>query len=230
MKARVIVIGGSDQGRQAIDIIEEGGGAEVVGVLDRRGARVDQVVGYPVLGSDDELAATAASTRATAFVAAIGDNFARHRVLKREMARCPDLEPLRVTHPSAIVARDAVVGPGSILMAGVVVSNGCQVGTGALLATRSSLDHDSVVGDCSSLAPGATTGGGVRIGDRSAIGLGANVIHRVTVGSDTVVGAGALVLSDVPDGVVAYGAPALVARNRAVDEPYLDVPPAMESS
>jgi sugar O-acyltransferase (sialic acid O-acetyltransferase NeuD family) len=229
MTARVIVIGASDQGRQAIDIIEEGGSAEVVGVLDRRGG-VDQVVGYPVLGSDDELAPTAASTGATAFVAAIGDNFARHRVLTREMASCPDLEPLRVIHPSAIVARDAVVGPGSILMAGVVVSNGCRVGTGALLGTRSSLDHDSVVGSCSSLAPGVTTGGGVRIGDRSAIGLGANVIHRVTVGSDTVVGAGALVLSDVPDGVVAYGAPALVARNRAVDEPYLDVPPAMESS
>jgi sugar O-acyltransferase (sialic acid O-acetyltransferase NeuD family) len=230
MTRRVIVIGGSDQGRQAIDIIEQLGDAEVMGVLDRSKHAPDEVAGYPVLGSDEVLAATAASTHATAFVAAIGDNFARHRVLTREMARCSDLEPLRVIHPAAIVARDAVVGPGSIIMAGVVVSNGCRVGTGTLLATRSSLDHDSVLGDCSSFAPGVTTGGAVHIGDRTAIGLGANVTHRVTVGRDTVVGAGALVLSDVPDGVVAYGAPARVARSRAVDEPYLDVPPARESS
>jgi sugar O-acyltransferase (sialic acid O-acetyltransferase NeuD family) len=229
MTWRVIVIGGSDQGRQAIDIIEEGGGAELVGVLDGRDDGPDEVAGYPVLGSDEALAAIAASTDATAFVVAIGDNFARHRVLTREMASCPELEPLRVIHPTAIVARGAVVGLGSIVMAGVVVGNGCRVGTGALLGTRSSLDHDSVLGHCSSLAPGVTTGGGVRIGDRTAIGLGANVIHRVTVGSDTVVGAGALVLSDVPDGVVAHGAPARVARDRAIDEPYLDVPPAMES-
>jgi sugar O-acyltransferase (sialic acid O-acetyltransferase NeuD family) len=222
MKARVIVIGGSDQGRQAIDIIEEGGGAEVIGVLDRRGARVDQVVGYPVLGSDDELAATAASTRATAFVAAIGDNFARHRMLTREMARCPDLEPLRVIHPSAIIARDAVVGPGSIVMAGVVVGNGSRIGAGALLGTRSSLDHDCALGDFSSLAPGATAGGHVHLGQRTALGLGANVIHNVTIGADTVVGAGALVLDHLADRVVAYGVPARVARNREIDEPYLD--------
>jgi sugar O-acyltransferase (sialic acid O-acetyltransferase NeuD family) len=229
MTQRVIIIGGSDQGRQAIAIIEEAGSAEVVAVLDRRNDGPDEVAGYPVLGSDEVLAATAASTHATAFVVSIGDNFTRHRVLTREMARRPDLEPLRVIHPSAIVARDATVGLGSIIMAGVVVSNGCRVGTGALLASRSSLDHDSVVGACSSLAPGVTTGGGVRIGDRTAIGLGANVIHHVTVGSDTVVGAGALVLSDVPDRVVAYGAPARVARSREVDEPYLDVQPASES-
>src|SRR5215211_2062198 len=145
MTPRVIVIGGSDQGRQAIDIIEGVGDAEVVGVLDRRRDATDLVAGYPVLGSDEALAAAAASTQATAFVTAIGDNFARHRVLTREMASCPQLEPLRVVHPSAIVARDAVIGPGSIIMAGVVVSNGSHVGTGALLGTRSSIDHDGVL-------------------------------------------------------------------------------------
>lgn len=221
MTPRIIVIGGSDQGRQAIDIIEEVGDAEVVGVLDRRHADTDLVAGYPVLGPDEALAATAASTQATAFVTAIGDNFARHRVLTREMANCPQLEPVRVVHPSAIVARDAVIGPGSIIMAGVVVSNGSHVGTGALLGTLSSLDHDCALGDFASLAPGATTGGGVRIGDRSAIGLGANLVHGVAIGSDTVVGAGALVLDGISERVVAYGVPARVARSREPGEPYL---------
>jgi sugar O-acyltransferase (sialic acid O-acetyltransferase NeuD family) len=230
MTDRVIVIGGSDQGRQAIDIIEEVGATEVVGVLDRRCDDTDQVAGYPVLGSDDALAGAAASTRATAFVVAIGENFARHRVLVREMARCPQLEPVRVIHPSAVVARDAAIGPGSIVMAGAIVSNGCRLGTGALLGTRSSLDHDCVLGDFASLAPGVTTGGGVNIGDRTAIGLGANVIHRVKIGSDSVVGAGALVVADLAERVVAYGVPAHVVRSRDPDEPYLDRSPRAEPS
>jgi sugar O-acyltransferase (sialic acid O-acetyltransferase NeuD family) len=221
MTRRVIVIGGSDQGRQVVDVIEEVGDAEVVGVLDRRAAAGDQVVGYPVLGSDEDLATTAASTGATAFVVAIGENFVRHGVLTREMARCPDLEPYRVVHPAAVVARDAVIGPGSIVLAGVVVSNGCRIGVGALLGTRASLDHDGVLGDFSSLAPGVTTGGCVEIGDRTAIGLGANVIHGVTIGADTVVGAGALVVDDLAERVVAYGVPADVARTRDPAEPYL---------
>jgi acetyltransferase-like isoleucine patch superfamily enzyme len=35
------------------------------------------------------------------------------------------------------------------------------------------------------------------------------------------VGAGAVVVDDVPDAVVAYGAPARVVRSRDPDEPYL---------
>jgi sugar O-acyltransferase (sialic acid O-acetyltransferase NeuD family) len=223
MTERVIVIGRSDQGRQAIDIIEEVGGTEIVGVLDRD-TTDGPVAGYPVLGSDEDLATAAESTGATAFVVAIGANSDRHRVLTREMARFPHLEPMRVVHPSAVVARDAIVGPGSILMAGTVVSNGCRLGTGALLCSRSSLDHDSSLGDCASLAPGATTGGRVLIGDCTAVGLGANVIHGVTIGSNTVVGSASLVLEDIPDGVVAYGTPARINRSREPDDPYLTGP------
>jgi sugar O-acyltransferase (sialic acid O-acetyltransferase NeuD family) len=221
MTQRVIVIGGSDQGRQAIDIIEQLDGMEIVGVLDRQPLEGELIAGHPVLGSDEDLSASAESSRATAFVVAIGDNFSRQRVLTREMAACPQLEPVRVVHPSAVVARTAEIGRGTIIMAGVVVSNACRIGAGALLGTRSSLDHDTVLGDYASLAPAATTGGGVRIGECTAIGLGANVIHGIAIGNNSVVGAGALVLEDVPDGVVAYGAPARVARSRDVDEPYL---------
>jgi sugar O-acyltransferase (sialic acid O-acetyltransferase NeuD family) len=221
MKARVIVIGGADQGRQTIDIIEAISDAEIAGVLDRDTPDGDVISGYEVLGTDEDLPRAAAARDATAFVVAIGDNFARHVVLMRERARCPQLEPLRVTHPSAIIARSAEIGPGSIIMAGAVVSNACRVGAGALLGTRSSIDHDCVLGDCVSLAPGATTGGGVRIGECTAIGLGANVIHGVEIGKHNVVGAGALVLDDIAGGVVAYGAPARVARKREPDEPYL---------
>jgi sugar O-acyltransferase (sialic acid O-acetyltransferase NeuD family) len=220
MTARVLVIGGSDQGRQTIDIIEESG-TQIVGVLDQRRHEDDSVAGYPLLGSDDDIATWAASTGATALVVAIGDNSTRQRVFTSATARCPDLEPLRVVHPSAVIARSADVGPGSIVMAGAVVSNGCNVGTGALLGTRASLDHDSTLGDFGSLAPGVTTGGGVRIGDRTALGLGANVIHRIRIGRNTVVGAGALVADDLPDCVVAYGVPARVARSRDPDDPYL---------
>jgi sugar O-acyltransferase (sialic acid O-acetyltransferase NeuD family) len=220
MSRRVIVIGRSDQGRQAIDIIEEAGGVEIVGVLDRDTGG-SSVAGYPLMGSDEELAAYAESERADAFLVAIGDNFSRHRVLARETARCPELEPLRVVHPSAAISRSADIGPASIIMAGAVVGNACCVGRGTLLGAQSSLDHDCILEDGASLAPGVTTGGRVRIGECTAVGVGVSVIHGVEIGSNSVVGAGALVVDNVPDRVVAYGAPARVVRSRNPDEPYL---------
>jgi sugar O-acyltransferase (sialic acid O-acetyltransferase NeuD family) len=219
--SRVVVIGGSDQGRQVIDAILARGFHTAVGVLDRALPRGELVAGVPVLGGDDDLAARAAEVDADVFVVAIGDNATRGAVLERAAAAAAHLEPATIVHPSAVIGHEATVGPGSILLAGCVVGNGTRVGRGALLGIRSSIDHDGVLGDHASLGPGATTGGTVRIGSTTAIGLGADVIHGVTIGADTVVGAGALVLQDLPDRVVAYGVPARVARSRQPGEPYL---------
>lgn len=222
MTPRVLLIGGSDQGRQTIDILEERGDIEIVGVLDDALPAGADVSGYPVLGGADDVARCATASRATAFVVALGDNLNRARETERVRTVCARLELLCAIHPRAVVARDAVIGPGCTLMAGAVVSNGSVLGTGVLMGTNSSLDHDGVLGDFASLAPGATTGGTVRIGDCTAIGLGANVIHQVTIGDHTVIGAGALVLDDVPDRVVAFGSPARVQRTRQEGDPYLE--------
>ena len=217
----VIVIGGSDQGRQVIDAIVARGDHTVVGVLDRDLPGATDVSGYPVIGRDNELGECAERVGAEGFVVAIGDNFARGVVLEREDAACAELTLITVAHPSAVIARDAVVGAGSILLAGSVVSNGSTVGRGVLLGTRASIDHDARVGDHASLGPGATTGGNVRIGRTTAVGLGACVIHGLTIGEHTVIGAGALVLEDLPDGVVAFGHPARVVRTRQAGDRYL---------
>ena len=217
----MIVIGGSDQGRQVLDAILARGFHTAVGVLDRALPRDALIAGVPVLGSDDDLAMCAAEVGADHFVVAIGDNGTRGTVLERAIAAVPGLEPATIVHPSAVIGHDATVSPGAILLAGCVVGNGSHVGRGALLGIHSSIDHDSMLGDHASLGPSATTGGAVRIGTTTAVGLGANIIHGVTIGADTVVGAGALVLSDLPECVVAYGVPARVARNRQPGEPYL---------
>lgn len=218
---QVIVVGGSDQGRQVIDAIEARGDHTVVGVLDRDLAGASEVVGYPVVGRDDELVACAPRLGAEGYVVAIGDNHARAAVLDRIDDVDHDLTLITVAHPAAVIARDATVGAGSILLAGSVVGNGCVLGRGVLLGIQASVDHDSTVADHASLGPGATTGGHVAIGEQTAVGLGASVIHGVTIGAHTVVGAGAVVLADVPDRVVAYGVPARAVRDREPGEPYL---------
>jgi sugar O-acyltransferase (sialic acid O-acetyltransferase NeuD family) len=179
------------------------------------------VSGVPVIGSTAELPACAEAVAAEGFVVAIGDNATRGDLLVRIATLCPGLVATTVVHAAAVVARDATVGGGSILLAGSIVGNGCTVGRGVLLGTASSIDHDCVLNDFVSLAPGAHTAGSVTVGRATAIGVGASVIHQVTIGPDTVVGAGAVVLADLPGEVVAYGVPARVARGRAPGEAYL---------
>jgi sugar O-acyltransferase (sialic acid O-acetyltransferase NeuD family) len=217
----VLVVGGGDQGRQVISALAEAGGPPVAGVLDRGIPRGTIVAGHEVVGTEDDLRACAEERDADAFVVAIGDNATRGALLERLSDAHPKLAVCSVVHPTASIARDAQIGAGSIVLAGVVVGNGCTVGRGVLLGTRCSIDHDCVVDDHASLGPGVTTGGTVRVGRATALGLGANVVHGVTIGADTVIGAGALVLGTVPDRVVAYGVPARVVREREPGDPYL---------
>lgn len=214
--SRIVVVGGSDQGRQTIDVLEAAGVHSVVGVVDPGLGPGAVVAGHPVVE-----AAALDGLGVEGFVVAVGDNWTRAAAAARIRAEHPGLALVSAVHPAAVIARDAVVAPGATLMAGAVVSNGCTVGEGVLMGTHSSVDHDNTLDAYVSLAPGATTGGNVRIGAFTAVGLGANVIHGVTVGAHTVVGAGAVVLGDLPDHVVAYGVPAAVARAREEGEPYL---------
>lgn len=214
--SRVVVVGGSDQGRQTIDVLEAAGVHTVAGVVDPGLEPGAVVAGHRVL-DPTELAALGVD----GFVVAVGDNAVRAAAVARVRREHPHLELVRAIHPAAVVARDADVGPGATLMAGAVVSNGCTVGEGVLMGTNSSIDHDCTLGDYASLAPGAATGGNVRIGACTAIGVGAAVIHEVGIGAHVVIGAGAVVLRDVPDLVVAFGVPAAVVRARAEGEPYL---------
>lgn len=59
---------------------------------------------------------------------------------------------------------------------------------------------------------------GITLDENVWLGTGAKVLDGVRIGRDVVVGAGAVVTEDLPDGVVAVGVPARVARRREAGE------------
>lgn len=144
------------------------------------------------------------------FVCAIGDNGARQGIAS--MLTAEGHKAIAVRHPSAMVARSASVGAGSILMARALVNAESQVGVGCLLNSGCIVEHHCEIGDFVHLAPGVLLGGGVNVGATAMLGLGAMVLPGVSIGSGAVVGAGAVVLRDVPPGATVAGNPARVLR------------------
>ena len=63
--------------------------------------------------------------------------------------------PLRVIHPSAVVARDVELGDGVQIMAGVVVNAGTMIGAQAILNTGAVIEHECRVGAFAHIAPRA---------------------------------------------------------------------------
>jgi sugar O-acyltransferase (sialic acid O-acetyltransferase NeuD family) len=221
---RVVVVGCSGHARVVVDILEQANQCHIVGLLDSVKPPGTEVLGYQVVGSDEDLPALVAGNICDGIIVAIGDNWVRSCMVARIKQLLPDIRFVTAIHPFAQVAKGSSIGPGTVIMAGVIVNPGCHVGESCILNTASSLDHNSRMEDFSSLAPRAVTGGGVRIGVCSAIAIGAVVSHSIRVGDHSVVGAGATVLKHVPDRVVAYGTPARTIRSRNPGDPYLGEP------
>src|SRR2546421_11445311 len=72
---------------------------------------------------------------------------------------------------------------------------------------------------------GFTSKGPTHIGSNCWFGVGCVVTTGVTVGERCVVGANSVITRDLPDGVIAAGAPARVIRDIEYETPRVDVEP-----
>jgi len=218
----LLVIGSSGHASVLVDAIELAGRYKVVGYLDD--TRVcDTVRGnYRVLGGLNDAPTICAERHISDVVIAIGDNWWRRRVQQKLSEKCPQLRFPKILHPSAILAKSAEIGEGTVILAASHVGPASRVGAFCILNTGSSIDHDCQMENFSSIGPGTFAGGLAKIGECSAIGVGACISDRISIGRHTVVGTGAVVVRDIPDLVVAYGNPARVKRSRSEGESYVD--------
>jgi sugar O-acyltransferase (sialic acid O-acetyltransferase NeuD family) len=213
---QVVLFGASEHARVVADIARCAG-CEVVAVVDDDRDK-SVLAGLPIV---HDVAQALRRHEAARWCVGIGDNQTRQQVVERLLAMQPNLTFINLTHPRAVIADDAQVAEGTVIMAGAVVNPGSRIGRHCIVNTGACIDHDNVLEDFSSVAPGVVTGGNVRIGRASAVCIGACVRHGVAIGSNTVVGAGAVVLRDLPPSCVAYGVPCQVVRQRSAGEPYL---------
>lgn len=216
-----VIIGSSGHAKVIIDIVQQEGKYNLVGLLDRFRDVGEQTLGYSILGKEEDLPVLIKAYALKGAFVAIGDNSMRSQVVARIKEISPSLPFVSAIHPKASIATGVSIGEGAVVMSGVSVNPCCSVGRFCILNTNSSLDHDSILEDFASLAPGATTGGNCQIGRYSAIGIGAVLIHGVHIGDHTVIGAGSLVIKSIEPFVVAYGVPAKTIRKRKQGDKYL---------
>ncbi len=112
-----------------------------------------------------------------------------------------------LVHPTASLANSTVLGPGCVVLAGVVATAQVSIGSHVAVMPQVVMTHDDVIEDFVTLASGVRLGGAVRVAMEAYLGAGALVREGVTVGRAALVGMGAVVLDDVPPGEVWAGVP-----------------------
>ncbi len=204
---RLYIVGAGGFGREVFaylrDLEEVGTRLEVVGFLDDNpsaleGRGIDsQVVGRPEDHRDEA---------GCGYVLAVGDPLQRRALALR--CDAVGLEPVRLVHPGAYVARSAVVEPGAVICPFAFVGPDARVEPHAVLNTYASVGHDARVGRCAVLSPYAVVNGNVELGEAVFLGTHATVQPRVRIGRGSKVSAGSVVSRDVLDYSLAAGNPA----------------------
>jgi UDP-perosamine 4-acetyltransferase len=203
---KLIILGAGGHARSVMDILLQNNDYEVVGCIDPLSG---DVLGKPVIGNDNDLVSFFSRGIKNIFVA-IGDNRLRDRLFHKIGAI--GFQPINVISRYAMISPRANLGKGICVMAGAVNNENTIIEDNSIINTHCSIDHDCFIGQSTHIAPCVALSGTVRIGNGVQVGTGASVIDGITIGDWAFIGGGAAVVSDIPEGVLAYGVPARIIR------------------
>lgn len=206
---KLLIWGASGHARVVADIVRLNNQYELAGFVDNTASGPDRFLNHTVYRDLEALRAVR-DEGAVSVIVAVGDCRARIQLAQTVVDRGFTL--VSAIHPRAIVSSDASIGEGTVVAAGAVVNPGCVIGANVIINTGATVDHDCKIADGVHIGPGAHLGGWVTVGAATWLGIGAIVKDRIAVGEGGIVGAGSVVLSDVPDGVIAWGVPAKLIK------------------
>lgn len=207
----LLIIGAGGHGKVVAEAALASEKWESIAFLDARFPEVKSVIGWPVVGRDND-AVNFLDDFKHVFVA-IGDNKRRLSVLDAISEKAASIPT--IVHPAAWVSPSASLGSGTIVVGGAIVNASVSSERGCIINTGATVDHDCWLGEGVHVSPGAHIGGGCTVGARTWIGIGSTMRHGVSIGEDVIVGAGAAVVGDVPSGVQVRGVPARIVSGGA---------------
>jgi sugar O-acyltransferase (sialic acid O-acetyltransferase NeuD family) len=184
---------------------------ELLGFCDDDPAKQGQtIMGYPVLGSPERVAAGQAVR--PCFICSIGDNHARARVVARVLEL--GWTPVAVIDPSARLADDVEVGPGSYIGAQAVLSPRARVGSHVLINNQTTIGHDCLIEDFAQVAPGGRVSGFSVLREGALLGANAVIAQGRQIGRYGTLGACSFGMINIPEAATATGIPARVVFRR----------------
>ena len=186
---KIILLGAGGHCKSCIDVIEEQGEFEIIGIIDKKEMIGEKVLDYSIIGDDSMIPSFL--KECSNFVVCVGQikSSRARRKLFEEVKKLGGFFPVIVS-PRAHVSRHAVVGEGTIVFHDALINTAAKVGVNSIVNTKALCEHDSVVGDHCHISTGAIVNGGCVIGDDVFIGSSSCLKQGVKVKDGTIVSYG----------------------------------------
>ena len=190
MDKPIILIGGGGHCKSVIDVAESAG-YSIMGILDRPEKIGQEVLGYKVLGSDDDISEFVEKAEFIITVGQIKSNSARHRI-----AECIEKSGGKlatIIASDAYVSKYAEVGEGTVVLHKAFVNAGARVGKNCIINTMVNIEHDAQIGDFCHISTGTMVNGETKIGHDTFVGSGSTLYNCIEIADNSIIPAGSVV-------------------------------------
>lgn len=181
MKPEIILIGGGGHCKSVIDVLEQENRYKIAGIVDKKERIGEHVLGYEVIGSDDELASLFKQYKYALVTLGQIESCTLRKKLFRVLKDIGYTLPVIVS-PLGYVSKHAEIEEGTVVMHHACVNAAAQVGKNCIINTKALIEHDSVIGDNCHISTAGVVNGGVRVADESFYGSNATSKEGVKVG------------------------------------------------
>lgn len=184
MKTSLLLVGGGGHCRSCIDVIEQEGEFNIVGIVDLPEKLNQSVLGYPVIGTDADLPDLIKKYQNVLITVGQIKSPVRRIELFAYLKDISAIFPV-IKSPLAYVSPHASVDEGAIIMHQAQVNAGAKIGKNCIINTKALVEHDAVIEDHCHISTGAIINGGVVVGRESFIGSGSVTKEYISISSKT---------------------------------------------
>ncbi len=203
----LILIGGGGHCQSVIEVAESIG-RSIQGILDMPEVVGGEVLGYPIVGTDEQMSDYVNTCEFVITVGFIKNPSLRIKLYNRIREIGGSLATLIAN--TAYVSRHAHLGLGTVVMHHAFVNAGAVIGENVIINTFSNIEHGVSVGNQCHISTGAMVNGDCKIGNSCFIGSQSVLANGVSICDDVVVGAGSLVRKSIIKPGVYSGNPAIL--------------------
>ena len=194
MKENIILIGGGGHCKSCIDVIEQASIFDIVGIVDMPEKQGQFVLGYPVIGTDDDLQELVKRYKNVLISLGQIKTAMLRMELFNNLLKMSAQFPV-IKSPLAYISPHAHVAEGTIVMHHSLINAGASVGRNCIINTKALVEHDVVINDHCHISTGAIVNGGVEIGSGSFLGSAAVAVQNTSIPSNSFVKANSIILN-----------------------------------
>lgn len=203
----LILVGGGGHCKSVIDVAESAG-FNIKGILDVPENVGNEVLGYSIIGSDDQIINFVNDALFIVTVGHIKDSALRIKLHKKIIVEGGTLATIVAS--TAHVSKHAHVGEGTVIMHNAVVNADATIGRGCIINTFANIEHDAQVGDYCHISTGAIVNGNCIVGSGTFLGSQSVMVNGIEIADGCVIGAGSLVRKKLKQKGVYSGNPAVL--------------------